>query len=46
METKVSPRAIIQSEIEVVRSLESKVEIYYKLMVGLLKNVGLHNSIF
>lgn len=41
MEAEISSRAVIKCEIEVMRGLESEMEIDDELVVGLLEDVGL-----
>jgi hypothetical protein len=45
METKISSGTIVKSQVKVVRSLECKMKIDNELIIGLLQNVGLNNSV-
>jgi hypothetical protein len=46
MEAQITTRAIVQSEVEVVRCLEGEVEIDDELVVCLLEDVGLDDCVF
>lgn len=46
MEAQIPSRAIIQGQIEIMRCLESKMKVDNKLMVSLLQNVSLNDSVF
>ena len=45
MEAEISSRTVVKSKIEVMRSLEGKVQIDNELMIRLFEDVGLDYSI-
>jgi hypothetical protein len=45
METEISSRTVIKCKVKVVRRLESEVKVNDELMIGLLENIGLDDSV-
>ena len=46
MKTKISTGTVVKSKIEIVRSLKGKMEVDDELMICLLQDISLNNSIF
>ncbi len=45
MKAEVSSRAVIQSQVQIMRSLEGEMQVYNEWVTGLLKDVGFNDCV-